>query len=69
MLNLIARTPDKRTVLLLEWQRGRVLALHEDGELREYRLSEVTADRLESVSRISINEAQNRELIQQAVEG
>lgn len=66
MLNLVARTPDKRTVLLLQWQRGRVLALHEDGELVEYRLAEVKVDRLEAVSRIAINEEQNRELIEQA---
>ena len=68
MLNLVARTTDRRTVLLLDWQKGKVLALHEDGELREYRLSEIRCDRLESVGRIAMNQEQNAELFASVAE-
>lgn len=66
MLNLVARTANRETVLILEWQRGKLLALHEDGRLREYRVSELRADLLEAKSRIVINQRQNASLLEEA---
>lgn len=67
MLSLLATVRQSReTVLLLEWQRGRVLALHEDGRLAAYRLSQVRVHRIEAASRIAMNQAQNLELMEQA---
>lgn len=62
MLNIIARNRDKETILLLEWSRGKVLALHGDGTMREYRVDEVRADLLESQMRIATNIDSNAEL-------
>ena len=66
MLNLVARNSDRETVLILDWQRGKLLALHEDGELREYRVGELRADLLEAKSRIVINQRQNVALMEEA---
>lgn len=69
MLSLVARIlPDRETVLLLEWQRGRVLALHDDGRLAEYPLDRVRVDLIEAKSRIVLNQKGNAELMEQAVE-
>lgn len=67
MLSLLATVRHTHeTVLVLEWQRGRVLALHDDGRLVEYRLAELRAHRIEAAGRIAMNRAQNIELLEQA---
>lgn len=66
MLNLVARTADRETVRILDWQRGKLLALHEDGRLHEYRVDELRADLLEAKSRIVINQRQNVSLLEEA---
>lgn len=67
MLNLVARTKDRETVLLLEWQRGRVLALYPDGRLAELGVSEVKVDLIEAATRLTINQRQNEALLEEAV--
>lgn len=69
MLNLVARTKDHETVLILDWQRGRLLALHLDGRIQEYRTDELRADLIEAAARIAINEKQNQSLLEEATAG
>lgn len=69
MLNLVARTHSKETVLVLSWQRGTLLALHSDGRLAEYKVADLRADLLESQMRIATNEQANRDLFAEVAEG
>ena len=62
MLNVVARTRDKETVLILQWSRGTFLALHGDGRMKEYPIDSLRADLLESQMRIATNIESNAEL-------
>ena len=61
-MNMIARNREGETVLILDWQRGTFLGLHNDGSLKEYRVSELRCDLLEAQMRIATNEQANAEL-------
>jgi hypothetical protein len=66
-LNLVCRNTDKETVLVLEWQRGALLALHGDGSLREYQPSELRVDLLEAQMRIATIERDNVDMFESVV--
>ena len=66
-MNLVCRTADKETVLVLAWQKGALLALHGDGTLKEYRPHELRVDLLEAQMRIATNERDNVELFESVV--
>ena len=68
MLNIIARTRDKETVLILEWSRGTFLALHGDGRMVEYPINALRADLLEAQMRIASNIESNAELFAEVAE-
>ena len=61
-MNMIARTRDHETVLILDWMPGRFLALHPDGRLAEYGVDELRCDLLEAQMRIATNEQANQDL-------
>jgi hypothetical protein len=68
VLNVIARTRDKETVLILEWSRGTFLALHGDGRMAEYPINALRADLLEAQMRIASNIESNAELFAEVAE-
>ena len=68
MLNIVARTRDKETVLLLEWSKGTFLALHGDGTMREYLVGELRADLLEAQARLATNIESNAEMFSEVAD-
>lgn len=67
VLNVVARTADKETVLILQWQPGTFLAMHSDGRLVEHPVGSLRADLLESQLRIATNERDNVEMFEQVI--